>query len=352
MNERLIVSRCTRLLAVIILAILLAAVGNASTPSQVTAVQNDKSSTKEKDTNLTNLIFSNKNDRPTIIIKENGKDMPWLIQVITTLCGFVLSAMLIIWQMRRQHKIGLQLQQENSREALRLKIYQTLDKQIRKVNEAAVTASGYLTFLPTNIKNKAFVLSKGVKLSPLKERVSDYNNKHQKLTQSIINLFYVFESYEIACPDFMIFKIALSSANHDLVQINMKLFNELLEILPEDVDEETAKKIGTKIIDKPLPNEERLKKLQTLIDRYGDIIRDIMSYMYDLRIDAQNRLLDKLFDFKLSPRKPVDPKYKVITTEPETLKELKKYFEDETAWGKDMKSITAKVQPGKSGDGT
>lgn len=313
--------------------------GDASAQSQINTVQTDKVSVKAKGDTIASLT---KDDRPIIIIKDSDKDMPWWGQTIITLFGFVISAMMIIWQMKRQHKIGILLQQENSREVLRLKIYQTLDKQINKVNDAAISAGTYLVSLPTDIENNAFSLSKGVKPSPLKQRTADYISKHQKISESIGNLFRAFESYEIACPDFMIFKIALSSAKHDLREVHKKLFEELLKILPLDVDEETSIKTGLRILDKPLPNEERCQKLKALIDQYRDIATDINSYMYDLRVDAQNKLLDKLFDYKLPPRKPLDTKYKVITTESENIKELKKYFENETAWGKYMKKITEK----------
>lgn len=313
--------------------------GDASAQSQINTVQADKVRVKAKDGTIASLT---KDDRSIIVNIDRDKDMPWLGQSIVTLFGFVISAFMIIWQMKRQHKIGILLQKENMREVLRLKIYQTLDKQINKVIDAVISATTYLVFLPTDIENNAYSLSKGVKPSPLKQRAKDYTSKHQKISESIGNLFRAFGSYEIACPNFMIFKIALDSAKHDLQNVHRKLFNELLEILPIDVDEETSVKTGVRILDKPLPNEERCQKLKALIDQYNNSSHDILSYMHDLRVDAQNTLLDKLFDYKLAPRTPTDTKYKVITTEPENIKELKKYFENETAWGKYMKKFTEK----------
>lgn len=306
-------------------------------PAQTKTSVNNEVSTKEKsDTSFL------KDDKTIILVKDSVNGMPWWGQTIITLLGFLISATMIIWQMKHQQKISLLLQRENSREALRLQIYQTLEKQISKVNEAAINAGGYLLLLPANIKSNALSLSHGVKPSPLRERALDYNSKHNKLSDAIVKLFYAFESYEIACPDFKIFKIALSSAQHDLRDVNTKLFTELLEILPIDLNEEDAKRTGLKLIDKPLPDDERRQKLETLISRYKEITTDINCYMHDLQIDAQNKLLNKLFENKLPPRRPLDSKYKVITTDPKDIEELKRYFENETAWGKYMKAITGK----------
>lgn len=306
-------------------------------PAQTKNSVNNKVSTKETgDTRLS------KDDKTIIVIKDSGNGMPWWGQTIITLLGFLISATMIIWQMKHQQKTSLLLQRENSREALRLQIYQTLEKQISKVNEAAIKAGGYLLLLPANIKSNAFSLAHGVKPPPLRERALDYNSKNYELSEAIVELFYAFESYEIACPDFKIFKIALSSAQHDLREVNAKLFTELLEILPIDLNEDDAKKTGHKLIDKPLPDDERCQKLEALIGRYKEITTDVNSYMHDLQIDAQNKLLNKLFDNKLPPRRPLDPKYKVITTDPKDIEELKRYFENETAWGQYMKAVTGK----------
>jgi len=308
-----------------------------TSPSQTKTDQISKFSTMEKDG-----ASLSKDDKAIIIVKDSGNGMPWWGQTIITLLGFSISAMMIIWQMKHQHKNSQLLQQETSREKLRLEIYQILEKQINKVNAVAVKAGGYLLLLPANIKSNAFSLSRGVKPSPLRERAMDYNSKHQKLSGEIANLFIAFESYEIACPDFKIFKIALSSSLHDLREVNSKLFTELLKILPVDLNDEDAKRTGSRIIENPLPNAERCQHLAKLIGEYQELTNDITSYMHDLRIDAQNKLLNKLFENKLPPRQPLDPKYKVITTDPDKMEELKRYFENKTAWGKYMKALTGK----------
>ena len=62
-------------------------------------------------------------------------------------------------------------------------------------------------------------------------------------------------------------------------------------------------------------------------------------YVYDLAREAQNIFLGDIFSNRIPLRKPIDPKYIVISTEPEEVAKLKKYFLEETEWGKDQKRV-------------
>jgi hypothetical protein len=67
------------------------------------------------------------------------------------------------------------------------------------------------------------------------------------------------------------------------------------------------------------------------------------SYLYDLNVEIQNTLLINLFPNKAPRRVPLDPKFKVISTEPNEIDSLRKYFEEETDWGKKKKQAEQDV---------
>ena len=68
---------------------------------------------------------------------------------------------------------------------------------------------------------------------------------------------------------------------------------------------------------------------------------DIGSYVHDLTIESQNNLLSGLFERRVPQRQPLDPSFKVISTDPAKVKELLRYFENETSWGKAKREAEA-----------
>jgi hypothetical protein len=169
--------------------------------------------------------------------------------------------------------------------------------------------------------------------------MSEYNAKVQ---EAVVNLFKTLESYDIITPNLGIFRIALSSASHDLNNAFTLLFSELLRFLPVDVPEDRVKELG--IIEPPMPTQDQLETIEHLADQYYKATVDVGCYLYDLSVEAQNILLGKLFGHRLSPRQPSDPKIKVISTDADRVKELKKYFQEETEWGRKESEIRQRLQ--------
>jgi hypothetical protein len=55
----------------------------------------------------------------------------------------------------------------------------------------------------------------------------------------------------------------------------------------------------------------------------------------DLIVEAQKNLLSGLFEGKVPLRQPLDPRFKVISTDSDKeIEELLRYFTHDTAWGK------------------
>ena len=101
---------------------------------------------------------------------------------------------------------------------------------------------------------------------------------------------------------------------YDLFVETARLQEELLKLAPED----------TVFIKK-------------FINAYVAASDDLGSYLYDLNVELQNTLLIGLFPNKAPRRVPLDPKFKVISTEPNEMENLRKYFEEETDWGKNKR---------------
>lgn len=52
------------------------------------------------------------------------------------------------------------------------------------------------------------------------------------------------------------------------------------------------------------------------MERYKEAMDVIVNYVDDLTIESQNNLLSGLFERRLAVRQPIDPRYRVISTDP------------------------------------
>jgi len=158
--------------------------------------------------------------------------------------------------------------------------------------------------------------------------------------QDLAELIVEFECWSIAFPGLNVFKVALNAAAYDVRQSFPPLFAALLQILPMDPP---PGETGKPTIIHPPPSPEVLSALKRLTEQYKAAVDEIGCYIYDLTVEAQNNLLHGLFEGTVPPRRPLDPRRKVISTVPETAQALIRYFETETAWGKNQAAINAEV---------
>ena len=85
-------------------------------------------------------------------------------------------------------------------------------------------------------------------------------------------------------------------------------------------------------------------QLKKLADHYKEAMDEIGCYIHDLTIESQNNLLSDLFERRVPPRQPIDPRHKVINTDPGKIEQLLHYFENETPWGKAKGATEAEVR--------
>lgn len=279
----------------------------------------------------------------------------WFEQNAVTLIGHALTivtlvagAIILFWRLNRQHRNTLQLQRDNAREELKLRLYEILVQRVRKLSHANTTAATYALLIPSNLEAYQRQFRPGFTPVPPKERAPEFAKLNTEANNALIELLEEFEAWSIAFPGFQIFQIALNSAIHDVREAFHPLFLELLNCLPTDPPEGAPDNIPRPIIKGSLSKEE-IVKLRELVDRYYSAMCDIIGYVFDLTIEAQNNLLSGLFDRRVPPRKPIDPTLKVISTEPEQVAKLRLFFENETAWGKEKAIAERNAVASKSG---
>lgn len=263
-----------------------------------------------------------------------------LIGDLLKVLGLLAAAGTVVWQMRKQHKNSLALQRENAREALKLRIYETLVQRIRALSDANIEAAMYAFLIVPAIEGFQREQSAGYRPSPIKQRAPTFSDLHSKAQRHLAELIVEFECWSIAFPGLNVFQVALNAAAYDARQSCPPLFSALLHILPMDPP---ACETDKPTIIHPPPSPEMFSALRRLIEQYKEAMDEIRCYIHDLTIEAQNNLLHGLFDGRVPPRQPLDPKHRVISTAPEKAQALIRHFKTETPWGKNQAVIDAEV---------
>lgn len=143
------------------------------------------------------------------------------------------------------------------------------------------------------------------------------------------------ENWEIAFPAAALFRVAFSSANHDVEGTFQPFFSALLRHLPTDLPDGT-------VINPALPSVEQIDELKKLLEAYTESRTTLRTYTHDLVVEAQNLLLSKLFKRRVEIRKPIDPTYKVVTAADTDA--LMYYFKNETPAGREWADASRRVR--------
>lgn len=257
-----------------------------------------------------------------------------MVQSLITTAAIVIGALLIVWRIGREYRNGLELQRERGREQLRLQIFKQFEKRMQAVSEAEAHAASTASTVSLHFIALRSQTRMGIAPEPRKKGALDFLNRKSAVARSIISLIQVIETYEIVNPELKIFQTAFGSALHDMNEAFQLFYMELLKYLPVDVPEHRVEELGTNTIALPLPNDSELEQLTSLANSYADALLEIGCYIHDLRIETQNIFLGKLFEHRVQPRQPLDPRRVVIMTEPAKVRELERHFEECTEWGK------------------
>ena len=256
---------------------------------------------------------------------------PDLVGNLLTLLTIAGGAIGVIWKIGSEYRKSLQLQKQNAREALKLEIYRTFTAKQRRATETNVEAATYALTIQYNIKSYQEDKKNGVPTPPISDRASKFNELHLAAHFALVELIQEFETWSIVFPERELFQTALNSANHDAQEAYIPLSSFLNLFLPNDFRPD---------IDSLL-NDESLTELDQHAASYRRAMEEIGGYLTDLQNEAQRRLLGELFDNEVPVRKPLDPSYQVLSTEPAEMEKLMSYFLNDTAWGKDLKQHEA-----------
>ncbi len=250
--------------------------------------------------------------------------------MIIEIVGIVLGVLIILWQVRRNHRSSLELQRRNFREEIRHQLFRELMEKVQRAQVAVATAEIRVMTLPGRLKlqweqTKQF----GSKTSMIEDRSLKLSDLNADMITSVNELTFLVERHEIVDPVFRLFSRMFVHQGDVCGVAFHNFFYAVTPFLPSDIPRDEAERRG---IDYTLPGiepkDEDLARIDELSGQYFDACMDLASYLFDLTIEAQNQLIGPIFDRKLNPRKPMDKDKLVISSDSEAVKKLESYLND------------------------
>lgn len=204
-------------------------------------------------------------------IQSNSVD---LFGHLLTLIGIIVGAIVVVWQIGRQHRSSLELQKRNSQEALKLEIYKRLTLRLRDVTRTNVTAMMYAVNIPSRIEIFQNSIKNNMPLLFPRKRAVEFSSLHSAANDALTALIQEFEAWSIVFPEFELFQTALNSANHDARNTSNELFNRFILTLPTDPPQDAQPEVPRSILGSPVSSDQ-LSALENLVEEYRRAMDEI-----------------------------------------------------------------------------
>lgn len=248
-----------------------------------------------------------------------------LAEFFIQLTGIVVGALIVVYQLGRQHRDSLELQQENLKTERRLALFDSITEKIADAGSAISEVSVWGSFLPTAIRlqwEQARMVP-AVQPALLRYRSSDLLDRYQRASRTVIAVISTIEYREVIDPALVIFRYAIAQQLESFNAAFQTLYSTLGEVLPLDPPAELAQS-GVEPRNLRQATEEDAENIEEQVRRIQSESWTLQTYLTDLSREAQNRLLGPLFGTRLQPRQPVDPNVIVISTEREVIEKVER----------------------------
>jgi hypothetical protein len=207
-----------------------------------------------------------------------------------------------LFQMNRQHRSSLVLQEAHLRHQLQLEIFREVSDQLRRMALAFSTANSRVSH---SVKEFEDQLQRGTEVTETGEELISI---HHTASRSVAELQILIERYEIVF-------LRLSSARRILSNETMRFHQGFSEFM---------KAAGLFLPHKNGPRPHPFKptpadvaQIRHAADEYANVCGNYLGFVLDLQVESQNMLLGDLFKRTVPPRNPLDPTVPVLKADTE-----------------------------------
>lgn len=260
---------------------------------------------------------------------ESTSDGPWWTGHLITVLATVLGALMIVWQIGRQRRNEIEAQRENHKLGLRLHVYQEFSSKLLHASDTVGSAGMYAFCIAQHMK---LIVHGNIdsQAQPVSDRAKTFLDLDSIAQREVADVVLLLEKYLIVHPDLDVFRMALSSAAHDLRAAFPSLFEFMVHRFPMDSVADT----GSQIINVHRLSHEECEGAEGLAMSYYDRASDAQCFLSDIQTELQQLFLGPLFPNKPPRRVPADPSKRVLSLEPSAVRSLRQYFLKNTDWGR------------------
>lgn len=232
----------------------------------------------------------------------------------------------VMLQLRRQARNASRQARETEADKLKLDIYKSIAKACTDAGKQEVM---FATALRTAVS--ALQMAQRPQALPLLRippalRVPAMIKLNDDAGTAATDMIRLIEQWQIVDERLDVFQIAINVAQHDRREAWWPLFDASLRVLPHQ-NPQTGE-----LLPWALPSVVEIAEFQAATSKMIDAGSALGAYVHDFQAEMQNLLLGSLFSHRLPPRKPLDPRYRVVTLDRRV--ELLKHFDEETAFGR------------------
>lgn len=158
-----------------------------------------------------------------------------------------------------------------------------------------------------------------LRLRPTWEADSSYTaerliSENSAASSGLISVLRILEDYEIAFAGFERIRQRIGERMQALAAAYRDFYDMVLPFLTIVLSEEEARARGlARVQEREPPPADRIPVIQEAFERVNAAAFDLLSFLFDVRVEAQNHLLGGIFPGRQVPqRRPQDPRLEVM----------------------------------------
>jgi hypothetical protein len=263
---------------------------------------------------------------------------PAIVTAGATALAAVIAALMIMYQIARQGRNAIEQNKRNEAMKLRLKIYEEFSAPAEAMMRAEGAFSSYVRNFVTELELRRVIEATNPNPPTPRARLATMRERRETFVQTVIDLMIAIERWEIIDAKLDLFRLGLSVGLHDLHDAITPHSKLALRYMP--VPRSDAARDG-ETLPWTTPSEAEIAEVKSASEALVNAAMVLNDYGSDFLIAIQNMLIGELFNTTRKPRTPLDPKRFALRLD--RYPALKKHFETETAWGRDMQKAEKRV---------
>lgn len=260
-----------------------------------------------------------------------------VISALATFFAAAIAAAVVFIQIGRQARKARENNRHLEEIKLKLAIYEKILVACRESALAEIELSNFIRMFLAAIQAAKIFQSNGYNFTVPSQRAPAFTQKSFDMHMKAVGIISAVEEWNIVDPRIVVFQHAINAAIFDASGAAQKYFNEFMTLFPVDMPGESGKQFPW-----TLPSDQIVESLtihgETVLSR----LSTLSAYVDDFRFQMQELLVGPLFPkHRINVRVPLDPDFKVIQLA--QYKKLIKFFEEESAWGRNKIRIRDEV---------